>query len=145
MLDEFVCNSKETHRKIERQRGFFIAEVMVALLLLTVLGALLGAYVFCGKLANASGNETTAAFLAQKQMACVQGNPAVLQSGSAIPWLDAAEKLPIEKNGVRYAVETAAKNVDGEEHLKKVRVNVSWHEFHGVKEVCIERLVRTNE
>lgn len=129
-----------------KEEGFFTMEVLLVGLLLTALVAATGLYIKSMRMIASSANMTTAACLAQKQIACVEGEPALWESedGAAIPWQDGKDALPLVKNGTAFDVVTLLRK--GEAALvKRVEVVVSWREFGREKQVRLSAALWKDE
>jgi len=126
-----------------RNDGFFLVEVMVLSAIVFAIVALFSLYTISGKSIEHTTNQITAALLAQKQLAYIKGDTVILQKyqNGTIPWQDTEEEVPIEKNGVSYAVNTTVAATMNDEVLKKVVVVVSWEENHINKQVSMAMLL----
>lgn len=110
------------------EKGFFLLETVILGMILFAAAGAFSAYAVSMRLQADSENRLTAAFLAKKQLACVQGNPAALKGGSgSIPWQDPADTQPILKNGKVFYVKTNLQNTE-DETLKRVEVVVDWQD-----------------
>ena len=126
-----------------RNDGFFLVEVMVLSAIAVAIGAVVSLYGISGKTIEHTTIQVTAGFLAQKQLAYIKGDTAVLQKypNGIIPWQDTEESVPIEKNGVSYTVNTIVDAATNDDVLKKVVVVVSWEENRMNKHVSMATLV----
>ena len=126
-----------------RNDGFFLVEVMVLSAIVFAIAALFNLYTISGKSIEHTTIQITAAFLAQKQLAYIKGDPEVLQKypNGIIPWQDTDEPVPIKKNGISYVVNTTVVAVPNDNILKKVVVVVLWEENHINKQVNMATLV----
>lgn len=125
------------------ENGFFLVEVMVLSAIAFAIAALFSLYTISGKSMEHTTIQITAGFLAQKQLAYIKGDTAVLQTyqNGIIPWQDTDDPVPVKKNGVSYVVNTTVAAVPNNETLKKVVVVVSWEENHINKQVSMATLV----
>ncbi|SEJ08802.1 hypothetical protein SAMN05660742_103116 [Propionispira arboris] len=125
------------------ENGFFLVEVMVLSAIAFAIAALFSLYTISGKSMEHTTIQITAGFLAQKQLAYIKGDTAVLQmyQNGIIPWQDSDDPIPVKKNGIAYVINTTVDSVPNNEALKKVVVVVSWEENHINKQVSMATLV----
>jgi hypothetical protein len=123
-------------------KGFFLLETVVLGLILFAAAGVFGTYAISSRLRADSENRLTAAFLAQKQLACVQGNATVLKAAAgSIPWQDPASVQPILKNGKEFYIKTDLQNTE-DEVLKQVEVVVQWQERGKTCQLKFVKLVK---
>ena len=136
-----ICVDMDDH---SREKGFLLIETLVLGILLLAVSGMLIFYRAAIGLQKHSEFETTAAFLAQEQMACVEAaSPARWRNHAALDWMGEGE-MPLLCNGCSFMVETAV--ADGAESfsLRKVRVQVSWTEHGQPQRFALERMVRAD-
>lgn len=126
------------------KKGFLSAEALVMTALLAALASVCGLYISGGKLIMSSSNLTTAAFLAEKQMACIKG---LLTENFAlqgdVAWQDQEDKLPLLKNGTAFTVKTTVENNGARQ--KYIFIHVSWNELGIKKHIELESLALHGE
>lgn len=120
-------------------------ETMATIFLLLALAAVMQTFIAANWGIAESANSTTAGFLAQKQMACLLGNPNAAFGLGTVPWLDETESLPIRLNGVEFTVETVLTDCGGESNVRQASVTVRWNEFRGAREFTLVGLVSADE
>lgn len=113
---------------VDRQRGFFLLEALVAGLSLLVMASCFLLYARSVELGVADGCRVRAVFLARAQFAAAQAdaNGGRLSQGS-YPWQGLAEDLQDSK--AAYQVETEVSGLEGNGEgtgLYKVMVHVAW-------------------
>jgi len=127
--------------RIRNQRGFLLAEIVLATTLLSV-ALLTVAYMFihAGQSKAASAGEAAAAALAQKQLELLKERTAAEWSATAInsyiDWQDAiADKASksgnvwvVPVNNTNYIVSTQVQICSGNSNLTQVAVTVNWTE-----------------
>ena len=127
-----------------REKGFLLIETLVLGMLLLAVSGMLIFYRAAIGLQKHSEFETTAAFLAQEQLACVEAaSPDCWRTHGSLDWMGEG-KMPLLCNGCSFVVETAV--ADGAESfsLRKVRVQVSWTEHGQPQRFALERMVRAD-
>lgn len=120
-------------------------ETTATIFLLLALAAVMQTFIAANWIVAESANSTTAGFLAQKQMACLLGNPNLTSDLGTIPWLDETETLPIRLNGAEFTVETVLTDCGGDPDVKQASVTVRWNEFRGSREFTLVGLVSADE
>lgn len=125
------------------ERGFLMAEVLLTVFFLSILGMVVIGCMSNIRSVDASAHRTVAVFLAQKQLACVKGKSSVIRTSGEIPWQDADERMPIVKNGIRYMVETTVSTL--EDRWRKVIVAVKWREAGGERKIYLPAIVQASE
>jgi hypothetical protein len=129
-------------RKMMNQRGFFLLETVFVGLILLAVSAFLGACRVGSQAQETSAMRVTAAFLAQKQLAFIQGDKTLRIKNGDISWLGLGEESKITKNGTIFEVRTRLSKVSDTSELKQIEVKVQWQERKKENEIKIIRLVR---
>ncbi len=127
-----------------RENGFFLLEtVLLGLILMAAAEAFL-LYSTTEHMRINSEAATTAAFLAQEQLALAEGQDVeTLSQAVTLPWL--GEGDAVEKNGYHYEVETILQETVGDMSLREVTVNISWTENHKNKKMSFQRVVKCRD
>lgn len=126
-------------RILQRQNGFLMVEVVLAVLIISVaLVAALGMFITSTQ-ANADAAEyTVATTLAQKQLELLKTKDAQnywakleLTAPAKIDWQDTEVAYPPLLNGVNYQVDTTASLSPENQNLVQVTVTVTWDKPNG--------------
>ena len=129
--------------RVDRERGFFFLEVLVAGLALLVKASCFAIYARSMELRVADGCRVRAVFLARTQFAAAQAEAAArgLAPGS-YPWQGRAEDL--QEGGIDYAVETnigSEGGIEGNPAAYRVSVQVKWQGRAARGQLDLEREV----
>jgi len=107
--------------------------------------AFLGVCHMGSQLQESSTMRLTAVFLAQKQLACIQGDKAIMGKAGKISWLDSDGESKLNKNGTFFLVTAQLRDVEDEPLLKQIEVTVQWQERNKENEVSLIRVVRCDD
>lgn len=127
------------------ERGFFLLETLFLGLILLAASAFLGVCHMGSQLQESSTMRLTAIFLAQKQLACVQGDKVIMGKTGKISWLDSGDESKLNKNGTLFLVTAQLSDVAAEPLLKQIEVTVQWQERKKECEVKLTRVVRCDD
>ena len=121
------------------EKGFFLLETIVLGAVLLAGISVLGAYTAGRQVTLASQDKMTAAFLAQKYLACRQGEIAMLPAG-ACP----AQRIAtsVQRNNRDFYVETSL--CPAAPGLMKIEVVVRWRPQGKEQQLTLSRLVRSD-
>lgn len=109
--------------RLRGERGFWLVETAAVCLVLMALSAMLLAYPMLNRERADYGLRTTAAYLAQEQIAHIEIDPGAY-SGN-VGWLgDGAE--PLKLNGHEFAVRTTVSAAGSSASLRDISVTVTW-------------------
>lgn len=124
-----------------RERGFFLVEVLVLSFLMLGCAALAMAYRAFEQSCAATGSELTAAYLAQEQLAYIEAQPT---AQGQIPWLGKGT-APVEKNGKRFEVVSSVSPCGDAGELAEAEVRVRWQSEGKNREKTYRKLVAHHE
>ncbi|WP_110953012.1 hypothetical protein [Anaerosinus massiliensis] len=116
-----------------KEKGFFMIEVMIIVIILSVISSILVMYIVSHHAIEYSNHLVTATFLAQKEIEILKGQENSL-SHSEIQMEDSKE---IDINGVKFTIETHMKTHNEFKQLQKVEVSVTWRELHQLKSISL--------
>ena len=126
------------------EQGFFTLETVYAAIALVAVMATVGMYMQGCRMVMASTNLTIATCLAQKQLACVQANDALIKDDKPeIYWQD-VDVLPLQKNSPSFTMVTTVKKSSANNKLKEINVLISWQEFGISKQIAVSTLAWIN-
>lgn len=132
-------------RRGNKERGFFLVEVLVLSFLVLGCAASAMAYRALSKNCTIMGAELTAIYLAQEQIACIEARPAsYLHAHGQIPWLGQGT-MPVEKNGTRFEIVSSVSPYGGASELAEAEVRVLWQTDGHIREKTVRKLVSYHE
>ncbi len=129
-------------RKMMNQQGFFLLETVFVGLILLAVSAFLGVCRIGSQAQESSAVRVTAVFLAQKQLAFVEGDKTLRVKNGDVSWLGLGGEPRITKNGTSFFVITRLSEVTDAPELKQIEVKVQWQERKKENQIKIIRLVR---
>lgn len=138
------CGSPVRRRR-SNQRGFFLLEALVLSFLVLGCGALVVAYRAMAESRAAAGAETTAAYLAQEQIAWIEGQQAsYLHAHGMIPWRGGESTAP-ERNGTQFDISSSVSQHPETAALAVVETKVRWKISGRHREETYRKLVAYHE
>ncbi len=125
----------------KRQAGYIFVDICIAVVIMVGVAALVGGY---GIIARAQSNATaelTAEFLAQEQLARVSSKGReFLRVHNECSW-QGKNEVPLQKNGIKFELETKIEVPAEGEALRRVTIVVAWNEHGKMRTRKIERLM----
>ena len=138
------CAFRPRRRK-DRERGFFLVEVLILSFLVLGCAGAAAAYRALSQNCAAIGAELTAAYLAQEQIARIEAQPAAyLHAHAQIPWLGKGT-APVEKNGKRFEIISSVSPHGEASNLAEAEVRVQWQSDGRSREMTYRKLVTYQE
>ena len=138
------CGSRLRRRR-SNQRGFFLLEALVLSFLVLGCGALAVAYRAMAESRAAAGAEITAAYLAQEQVAWIEGQQAsYLHAHGTIPWRGGESAAP-ERNGTQFDISSSVSQHPETAALAVVETHVRWQIRGRQREETYRKLVAYHE
>lgn len=129
----------------KQEAGFFLLETLILGMIVAALALVCYSYLFLNRQRLYCEGAATASFLAQKQIALIEAQPAAwLRSADTVPWLGDGDS-PVARNYRLFYLTTRITDSAYGTRLRAIEVNVAWEEQGKRLEQSYRKLVYCND